>query len=284
MIMQTLRLNISSSVNRPSYPITAEEVYESFLSQYKRDDDIRDKLLSVPPAEVDRRIIAETEALEQKLSTFIFKQAYGQPVDFEGRKYRRQIRIRTRYRLGEVIRLGIRFGDKEDNTNVIFSSLFERFSRTRNDTGKYRYGLRILVLYPFRPIVAGDGITGASEEGGGIVLGFIPGFTHFGTLTEVRQQLWWNIEYITGFEEVPSRIKDYLLLKVAYELIARTGSTLLGAGVQGRSLSTEGLSQSTTAFSGRKGGAFSPILDEWEMMLKSIYDELWAEYHGAELL
>ena len=115
-------------------------------------------------------------------------------------------------------------------------------------------------------IVPGGGASPVSSAV--IFAGMTP---HIGLMNMGLIADYWHVSYTTGFNKIPENIISVISKKAAIPILAMLGDLVLGAGINSKSLSIDGLSQTISSTKSGDNGAYAARIKD---MRKEMEDEL----------
>ena len=123
--------------------------------------------------------------------------------------------------------------------------------------------------------------TGTIKTNSVVYLGITP---HLGFYNQDYIPNYWQVKYITGFEEVPLDIVDFVGKYAAINLFHILGDLILGAGIANISLGLDGLSQSIATTSSATNAGYGARITGYLDDIKKQGPLLKATYDGMRLV
>jgi hypothetical protein len=93
-----------------------------------------------------------------------------------------------------------------------------------------------------------------------------------------------HVTYTAGFDtgKIPDAVNDAIGLRAGIHVMSAAGSTVIESGIQSKSTSIDGLSQSAAAMVGQFG-PYSGRINEYQKRLDDLLDTITQEYKGVRL-
>jgi hypothetical protein len=91
------------------------------------------------------------------------------------------------------------------------------------------------------------------------------------------------VAYLTGFTRIPDNIASVVQKRAAVTILSILGDVVLGAGVSGKSLSIDGLSQSVSSHKNDKYGAYGPRIQQFQKEIEAEMKVLNSLYRDMTL-
>lgn len=94
-----------------------------------------------------------------------------------------------------------------------------------------------------------------------------------------------QISYTAGFKDsqIPDAVNDAIGLRAAIQVLNTAGRIVIEPGIQSKSVSIDGLSQSTAAMVGQFG-PYSGSINEYQRRLDDLVDTITQEYKGIRMV
>lgn len=95
----------------------------------------------------------------------------------------------------------------------------------------------------------------------------------------------WRIAYKVGYEDgkIPDAVNDAIGCRAAIQVLNAAGRIVIEPGIQSKSVSIDGLSQSTAAMVGQFG-PYSGSINEYQRRLDDLIETLTQEYKGIRMV
>ena len=261
MPTQTLNYNVS-------YTIDSELIWsvEEYLVDYLTDIPLRglggEKIADKA---IEAKIRIATSQMEGYLSIRIPKQRVSEQQDFEREHFENWGAIHANFLVTEVIQLQ---GQLNFARQIKYPrgwiSLKRQIEKARN-----------IHIVP-----------GQQEDLQGLQNDFVAVFTGkfpiFGYSSANYIPNYWNIDYATGFEEVPYDLQDAVAKTATMQVLAILGDVAFGAGIASKSLSLDGLSQSIGTTQSAENSLYSARIRQFEKELKNELKWLKNRYTGLQ--
>lgn len=104
---------------------------------------------------------------------------------------------------------------------------------------------------------------------------------HLGWFGQTYIPNYWRPRYITGWDEVPADLMDFISKVAAINILAVIGDVLYGVGVTSISISLDGVSQNTPLTRSGQGGLFSGRIKTYtDDMNNNLIPVLKSKYRG----
>ena len=111
-------------------------------------------------------------------------------------------------------------------------------------------------------------------------LALVSRFRGFGYLNNIAN--YWNIEYCTGFNNVPTDILNVIGQFAAIKIFHILGDLIIGAGIASQSLSIDGLSQSIGTTSSATNAGYGARIQGYLKELKETLPRMQGKYVGVK--
>lgn len=262
MPSQTLNYNVS-------YSVDSELIWsvEEYLVNYLTDIPLRglggEKMADTA---IEKKIRIAMSQLEGFLSIKVPKQRVLEQYDFEREHFENWGAIKTNYPVKEVNLLQ---GQLNYARQIKYPQGWTSFKRQLQIT-------RTIHIVPGQQ----EDLTGLQND---FVAIFTGKFPIFGYSSANYIPNYWNIDYTTGFEEVPSDIQDAIAKLATMQVLAILGDITFGAGIANTSLSIDGLSQSIGTTQSAENSLYSARVKQFVTELKQELKWLSDRYRGFQL-
>jgi hypothetical protein len=131
-------------------------------------------------------------------------------------------------------------------------------------------------------------VAGQQEDLQGLQSDFVAVFTGkfpvFGYSSANYIPNYWNIDYTTGFEEVPFDLQDACAKIASMQVLAILGDITFGAGIASKSISLDGLSQSLNTTQSAENSLYSARIRQFQNELKQEMVWLKNRYAGLSMM
>lgn len=117
----------------------------------------------------------------------------------------------------------------------------------------------------------------ATVNGALVYIGVTP---HLGFWGYEQIPNYWDVQYCTGFEDIPFDIREFVGKLASISVFAILGDILLGAGIASQSLSVDGLSQSIATTQSAENSAYSARVRQYAGEMKNDLPNLISYYRG----
>jgi len=94
---------------------------------------------------------------------------------------------------------------------------------------------------------------------------------------------YWKFKYVTGFDKLPMDLVNFIGKMAAVNIFAMLGDIVFGAGVQSRSLSIDGLSQSISTTKGGATSAYGARIAQYTTDLREALPKIRNNYTGIRM-
>ncbi len=91
---------------------------------------------------------------------------------------------------------------------------------------------------------------------------------------------YWKLKYITGWNEIPKDLLDFVAKYAAINVLGLLGDILYGVGITSIQLSLDGVSQSTPLSRSAQGGIFAGRIKQYTEEIKTEMPNLRNQYRG----
>lgn len=261
MAAQTLSFSVSYNVDSELL-LSVEE----YLSNYMTDIPLRglggERMTS---RAVESKIRLATEQLEGILNLKIPMQRIEEQKDFEREYFVHWGFIHLNYPVVEVNSLT---GKLNYTHQIEYPS---GWINTKRELSK----IRNIYLIPSQNDSNGasNNMKTATFNGNSLLYGFsnsnyIPNY--------------WHIDYISGFDKVPSDIVDAACKFASMQILAILGDVSFGAGIASKSISMDGLSQSINTTQSAENSLYSARVRQFQRELKDEIQYLKNKYRGIQ--
>ena len=261
--MPTFRVDITVSKN-DGLVITSGELVEKYFygALPKRTDGTTLSDTSIESFVRDAQATVETE-----LSLVFQSQYIKETAMFEQRAYSNWVFTKTTYPVAYAFRFeGFISTVRQISYPLDWVTMKKEYS-TRGEQGRHR-----------RVNLVPGGATSSPVSGSVVYAGIVP---HLGFMNIDKLPDYWKVAYASGFTKLPDNIIGVVAKKAAITVLSVLGDVVLGAGVSGKTLSIDGLSQSVTSHKTDKYGAYGPRIQQFQRdvdgdmkALKSIYRDM----------
>lgn len=131
-------------------------------------------------------------------------------------------------------------------------------------------------------------VAGQQEDLKGLQSDFVAVFTGkfpiFGYSSANYIPNYWNVDYTTGFEEVPFDLQDAVAKIASMQVLAILGDITFGAGIASKSISLDGLSQSLNTTQSAENSLYSARIRQFQAELKNEMVWLKNRYAGLSIM
>lgn len=91
---------------------------------------------------------------------------------------------------------------------------------------------------------------------------------------------YWNLKYVSGFDEIPSDLIRVMGMMAAIPLYDQLGDLIAGAGIASKSLGLDGLSESVSTTSSATNSGYGARITSYNKQIKELMPELKKRYTG----
>lgn len=229
---------ISSFSKNSDLLFSAQEIRQSYLYGIKVNSPLSNSNTSLQFSDenIEFFIRAAQKEIENYLSIKLFKQIYAESQSFSNDDWRYWGFMKTTYQVAIPLRL-------EGFLNTLKQTEYPKeWLSSKRDSDGINYHKSVYI------VPAGN--TGAVVNSV-MYAGLLPnlGYLNAGAIPN-----YWQISYVTGFDNVPADIMNVIGTLIAINILFIAGSNVFGiAGVTSQSLSIDGLSQALSSSSNAFG-------------------------------
>lgn len=265
--MPRLTLNIRASVNTRQL-MSTDDLKRQFLAGI---DFMKDGRPLLSDADMDFWIQSAKAQVEQLLTIKLDKQIIEENKDFHYDDWTRWGLVKATYPVNCPIKLWGYIG------TVKQVDYPRAWMSTRKTTDGELYSRQI-------SIVPNDAST--YNQAAAIYTGVLPNIGWLGGGRSTPN--YWTMKYVTGFDKVPADILQAIGMIASMQILAIISDSIMGNrfgyGLSSKSISLDGLSQSTSTFANGQAGVFGARLKQYNDMLFNDGTGLLkrlSDYYGA---
>lgn len=200
--------------------------------------------------------------IEDRLGIKIIPQVVKEQQDFHRGSFNNWQHTKTGYPVKKPLKL-------EGFVGTVRQITYPQDWLTSKKTNEDSY-FRTIFLVP-------NGATSDIQTNAILSTGIIPQI-QYGMYTNIPN--YWDVSYITGFDNIPYDILDAIGKYAAISLFHQLGDLILGAGIANQSISLDGLSQSIGTTSSATNAGYGARIEGYVKHLKNAIPNLEGKYRG----
>lgn len=251
--MPTITLNFKSQKATDNQIISAQELKDQFLYGIKIQKDGRE----LPDSTYNDWIQFAKKDIERSLSIKLDLQIFTENKDFHLDDWRSWSQVKATFPIVCPIALDGYLGQTKQ---VAFPKEWLSVRKT-SDNETYS---RLIHVVPNQSVTY--------QQSAALYLGVFPNMGWMGAGTNTPE--YWTIEYITGFLTVPIDIKTAIGMLAALNILTVANETIASAlgilGGNSKSISIDGLSQSTSMYINGQTGIFGARIKQYTETLNGV--------------